>query len=82
MHQPLRFLGGFNVPFTNNLAERDLRMQKVKEKISGCFRTTAGAAAFFKLRTYVVTARKQGKNAYAAILAAVLGQPLEFAAGT
>ena len=80
--EALRFMHRFSVPFTNNLAERDLRMQKVKEKISGCFRTVAGATAFFLLRTYVVTARKQGGNAYAAILAAVRGQALALAPRT
>jgi transposase len=56
----LRFLIDPSVPFTNNLAERDLRMMKVRQKISGCFRTAAGAANFATLRTVLSTARKQG----------------------
>lgn len=56
----LRFLVDFDVPFTNNLAEQDIRMTKVKMKISGAFRTLAGAKNFACLRSIVSTARKQG----------------------
>jgi transposase len=56
----LRFLVDFDVPFTNNLAEQDIRMTKVKMKISGAFRTLAGARNFACLRSIVSTARKQG----------------------
>jgi transposase len=56
----LRFLVDFDVPFTNNLAEQDIRMTKVKMKISGAFRTLAGAKSFASLRSIVSTARKQG----------------------
>ena len=55
----LRFLHDFSVPFTNNLAEGDLRMMKVKTKISGAFRTFAGACRFAALRSVVSTARKR-----------------------
>jgi transposase len=58
----LRFLYDFAVPFTNNEAERDLRMMKVKMKISGGFRTMVGARTFARLRTVISTARKQGWN--------------------
>jgi len=58
----LRFLYDFAVPFTNNEAERDLRMMKVKMKISGGFRTMAGARTFACLRAVISTARKQGWN--------------------
>src|SRR5208337_4148692 len=58
----LRFLYDFAVPFTNNQAEQDLRMMKVKMKISGGFRTMAGARTFARLRAVISTARKQGWN--------------------
>lgn len=56
----IRFLTNPNVPFTNNEAERDLRMGKVRQKVSGCFRVRTGAEIFCNLRTVTCTARKQG----------------------
>jgi transposase len=65
----LRFLYDFGVPFTNNQAEQDLRMMKVKMKISGGFRTIAGARTFACLRSVISTARKQGWNILQTLLA-------------
>ena len=60
--ETLRFLADFDTPFTNNLAERDLRMMKLKMKISGCFRTIVGAQNFATLRSVISTAAKQKQN--------------------
>ena len=71
----LAFFHDRNVPFTNNLAEQDIRMIKLRLKISGCFRTLQGAQQFVRIRSYLSTARKQGGNILQAISQAMLGHP-------
>ena len=60
--ETLRFLYDPDVPFTNNLAERDLRMIKLKQKVSGSFRTEYGAHVFVIIRSFVSTVKKKNKN--------------------
>jgi transposase len=72
----LRFLDRFDVPFDNNGAERDLRMMKVKQKISGCFRSRTGADIFCRVRGYIETLRKQELEILPALRATLTGQPV------
>jgi transposase len=72
----LRFMHSFIVPFDNNLAERDVRMMKIQQKVSGCFRTSTGATIFCRLRSYLSTMHKQGVHLLTALHHVFLGSPL------
>jgi transposase len=80
--QVLGFLEDLSVPFTNNLGERDLRMVKVQQKISGTFRSEEGATAFCTIRSYLSTMRKQGRSMLAALTAVFIGTPFPIAWAT
>lgn len=77
--QVLALLDDLRIPFTNNQAERDLRLAKVQQKVSGTFRSATGVTAFCRIRSYLSTMQKQGRPMLAALTAVFHGQPLPVA---
>ena len=71
----LAFAYDFIIPFTNNISEQAVRMNKVKQKVSGCFRTVKGARHFARIRSYISTVRKQGRSIFEELKAAKRGKP-------
>jgi transposase len=75
-YEVLAYVYDFSIPFDNNLAERDLRMGKVKQKISGCFRSPTEARSFARVRGYISTIKKNSLNVFDSLVLAVNGQPV------
>ena len=76
----LGFANNFSIPFGNNLAEQAIRMMKIKQKVSGCFRSEQGAKDFATIRSYIATMQKQGYETFQAIQCAIRGVPMKLLA--
>ena len=73
--QILAFATDPSIPFTNNAAERDVRVVKLHEKIGGCWRSMANASAWLRVRAYLATLGEQDRLVLPAIVAALDGRP-------
>ena len=74
--ETLRFINDFRVPFTNNQAEKDLRMIKVKEKIFGSFASFKGGEIFCRIRSYISTLKKNNLSVFKGLESALSGELL------
>ncbi len=72
----LGFVVDFKIPFDNNQAERDVRMLKVKQKVSGCFRSEAGAKEYCRVKGYLSILRKQKINIFDGLVSVFRGNPI------